>query len=139
MLFVPKKSKFKKQQKGKLLNCINSTTVEVYQLKIGSVGLKSLSADRLTSSQIETLRQTVTKIIKKAGRVIINAFPQTPISKKPIEVRMGKGKGGVDHWVFKVKPGYVLCEIITDNHEIAISALETVQKKLNIKTKIIVE
>jgi large subunit ribosomal protein L16 len=139
MLFVPKKSKFKKSQKGKFFNKISGSGVEVYRLKIGSIGLKSLSVNRLTSKQLETLRQTITKTVKKFGKVIVNAFPNTPVSKKPIEVRMGKGKGNVDRWVFKVKPGFILCEVVTDNIEIAITSLETVQKKLNLKSKIIFE
>lgn len=137
MLFVPKKSKFKKQQKGKNPNRIKSSTICQYQLNTGGIGLKALSFDRLSSKQLEALRQTLSKFIKKSGRVIINAFPNTPISKKPIEVRMGKGKGNVDHWVFKIKPGFILCEIVTDKIDIAVNALETAQKKLSIKTKII--
>jgi large subunit ribosomal protein L16 len=137
MFFIPKKSKFKKQQKGKSPNRINGSSSQQYQLNMGSVGLKSLTADRITSKQLEALRQTTSKLVKKAGRVIINAFPSTPVSKKPIEVRMGKGKGNVDHWVFKIKPGFVLCEIITDKRDIATVALETAQKKLSVQTKII--
>lgn len=137
MLFVPKKYKYKKQQKGKLFNKINSSNTNLYQLKTGSIGLKAISYARLSSKQIEALRQTISKFVKKSGRVVINAFPSTPITKKPIEVRMGKGKGNVDHWVFKVKPGFVLCEIVTDNIDLALTSLEVVQKKLNMKTKII--
>ena len=136
-MFIPKKSKFKKQQKGKFCNRINSSSVEPNQLHFGSVGLKALSFSSLSSKQLETLRQSISKSVKKTGRVVINAFPSTPVSKKPIEVRMGKGKGNVDHWVFKVKPGFVLCEIITDQVEVAVKALEAVKKKLSIKTKII--
>jgi large subunit ribosomal protein L16 len=139
MLFVPKKSKFKKSQKGKFFNKISGSAVGLYKLKTGSVGLKSLSVNRLTSKQLETLKQTITKTVKKSGKVIINAFPNTQVSKKPIEVRMGKGKGNVDCWVFKVKPGFVFCEVVTDNIEIAITALEIVQKKLNIRSKIVFE
>lgn len=139
MLFVPKKSKFKKSQKGKFFNKIRGSSAGVYQLKTGSVGLKSLSVSRITSKQLETLKQTITKTVKKSGKVIINAFPNTQVSKKPIEVRMGKGKGNVDFWVFKVKPGFILCEIVTDNIEIASTALKIVQKKLNLKSKIVFE
>jgi large subunit ribosomal protein L16 len=139
MLFVPKKSKFKKSQKGKFFNKIRGSLAGVYQLKTGSVGLKSLSVNRITSKQLETLKQTITKTVKKSGKVIINAFPNTQVSKKPIEVRMGKGKGNVDFWVFKVKPGFILCEIVTDNIEIASTALKIVQKKLNLKSKIVFE
>jgi large subunit ribosomal protein L16 len=136
-MFIPKKSKFKKQQKGKLYNRINGSTISLNQLHFGSVGLKALSHNNLTSKQIETLRQSINKVVKKSGKIIINPFPNVPVSKKPIEVRMGKGKGAVDHWIFKVKPGYVLCEIITDQVEIAVKALTMVKKKLSIKTKII--
>lgn len=139
MLFVPKKSKFKKSRKGKFFNQIHGSHTGVHQLKTGCVGLKALSAERLTSKQLETLKQTITKTIKKSGRLIIHAFPNTPVSKKPIEVRMGKGKGNVDCWVFKVKPGFLLCEVVTDNIEIGISALKAVQKKLNLKSKIVFE
>jgi large subunit ribosomal protein L16 len=137
MLFVPKKLKFKKSQKGKLFNKINSSSNNVYQLKIGSVGLKCLSIHRLTSKHFETLRQTITKTVKKSGKVIINAHPSITVSKKPVEVRMGKGKGNVGGWIFKIKPGFILCEIVTDNVEIAIAALKIIQKKLNLKSKIV--
>lgn len=137
MLFVPKKSKFKKSQKGKFFNKIYGSGDQVYSLKTGCVGLKSLSVNRLSSKQFETLKQTITKTVKRSGKVIINAFPNTPVSKKPIEVRMGKGKGNVDSWVFKIRPGFVFCEVVTDNIEIAVTALKIVQKKLNIKSKIV--
>lgn len=136
-MFIPKKSKFKKQQKGKLYNSINGSTNSLDQLHFGSVGLKALSYCNLTSKQIETLRQSINKLVKKTGQIIIKPFPSTPISKKPIEVRMGKGKGAVDHWIFKVKPGYVLCEIVTDKIEIAVKAFVMIKKKLPLKTKII--
>lgn len=136
-MFIPKKSKFKKQQKGKLCNRINSSTITRNQLHFGSVGLKALSFCNLSSKQVETLRQSISKSVKKAGQIVINLYPSTPVSKKPIEVRMGKGKGNVDRWVFKVKPGYVICEIITDQIEIATEALNSIKKKLSIKTKVI--
>ena len=136
-MFIPKKSKFKKQQKGKFGNRVAHSVTEYRQLFFGSVGLKALSFASLTSKQVETMRQSINKIVKKTGRLVINVFPSIPVSKKPIEVRMGKGKGNVDHWIFKVKPGFVLCEVITDQSDIAVKALNSVQKKINIKTKII--
>lgn len=136
-MFIPKKSKFKKQQKGKLCNRINSSTINSTQLHFGSVGLKALSFCSLSSKQVETLRQSMSKLVKKTGQIVINLYPSTPVSKKPIEVRMGKGKGNVDHWVFKVKPGYVICEIITDQIGVATEALNSIKKKLSIKTKVI--
>jgi large subunit ribosomal protein L16 len=135
-MFIPKKSKFKKQQKGKFFNHINSP-VNPDQLCFGSLGLKALSFNRMTSKQIETMRQSLNKLIKKTGRVVINVFPNVPISQKPLEVRMGKGKGSVSNWIFKVKPGFILCEIITDQIKIARRALFLLKKKMNIKAKII--
>ena len=95
MLFVPKKSKFKKRQKGKRLNTINKIFT-LNKLKYGKLGLKSIDSGHMTSKQITALRQTINKIIKKRGKLKINIFPNTQISKKPLEVRMGKGKGNVD-------------------------------------------
>jgi large subunit ribosomal protein L16 len=133
----PSRSKYKKQQKGKSFNRINSTSLDLYALKAGSLGIKALSCGRLTSKQIESVRQCISKIIKKQGRVKTNVFPDTPISKKPIEVRMGKGKGAVDHWVFKVRPGFILYEIETSFTSLGIKALEAGQIRLPIKSKII--
>lgn len=135
-MLIPKRSKFKKQQKGKFFNRINSINSS-NQLCFGSIGLKSLSFSRLTAKQIESIRKSISKLVKKTGRLIIHVFPNVPISQKPLEIRMGKGKGNVDHWVFKVKPGFLLCEIITDQIEVAKKALMSVKKKMNIKTKLI--
>lgn len=135
-MFIPKKSKFKKQQKRALFNHINSP-VSPNKLCFGSLGLKATSFDKITSKQIETMRQSLNKFMKKLGIVIVNIFPNVPISQKPLEVRMGKGKGSVDHWVFKVKPGFVLCEIVTDKLKVAKKALLSLKKKMNLKTKII--
>jgi large subunit ribosomal protein L16 len=137
MLSFPRRSKFKKQQKGKSFNRINSTSTDLYSLKFGSVGLKALNSGRLSSKQIESVRQAISKVIKKQGRLKINIFPDTPISKKPIEVRMGKGKGAVDHWIFKVKAGFVLYEIETAFISLAVKALESGQIRLPIKTRIV--
>jgi large subunit ribosomal protein L16 len=135
-MFTPKKSKFKKQQKGSFFNRINSS-VSSNKLCFGSLGLKAISFDRITSKQVETIRQSLNKFMKKLGKVIINIYPNVPISQKPLEVRMGKGKGSVSHWVFKVKPGFILCEIATDQLKVAKRALLSLKKKMNLKTKII--
>lgn len=137
MLFIPKKFKFKKHRKGKVFNRILVSSPSLYKLSLGTIGLKALSANRINSKQLDAMRQSINKIIKKTGKLIIHAFPNVPVSKKPIEVRMGKGKGVVDHWVFKIKPGFIICEIITDNKEIAVKALTVISKKLNLKTKIV--
>jgi large subunit ribosomal protein L16 len=96
MLFIPKKSKFVKQQKGKAFNRINKLTSS-NQLQKGCIGLISMDSGRLSSKQLISLRQTLNKYVKKKGRIFINIFPQIPITNKPTKVRMGKGKGNVDH------------------------------------------
>jgi len=136
MLFTPKKSKFKKYQKGKSFKRITKTCSFIYPRK-GSVALKSLEFGRLTSKQIDSIKQSITKIIKKAGKLFINVFPQTAVSKKPLEIRMGKGKGSVDHWVFRAKPGSILVEVETNYVSTAIKALNRASIRLPIKTKII--
>jgi large subunit ribosomal protein L16 len=139
MLLSPRNFKYKKQQKGKSSNkIIGCSNTGLSSLKFGSVGLKSLSPGRLTAKQINSVRQSINKQIKKLGRLKVNIFPHTPITKKPVEVRMGKGKGNVDHWVFKVKPGFILYEIETPFLNIAIKALKLGQIRLPIKTKIII-
>jgi large subunit ribosomal protein L16 len=136
MSFIPNRSKFRKHQKGRAFNRINKK-IDFDQLKFGSIGLKSLDFGRLNSKQIESVRQAVNKVIKKSGRTIIHAFPDSPVSKKPAEVRMGKGKGAVSHWVFKIRPGFLLCEVESSSSVLAIKALENAQTRLPMKTKII--
>ena len=135
-MFVPKKFKFKKQQKGMIPNSINSLNC-VNQLTFGSIGLKAISFCRLSSKQIETIKKIITKQIKKTGRLIIHAFPNVSISQKSVENRMGKGKGNVDHWIFKIKPGFIFCEIVTDQVEIAKKALTSIIKRISLKVRII--
>jgi large subunit ribosomal protein L16 len=134
MLFVPKKTKFKKFQKGKRFNRIQPT---LKNLKFGQIGLKILETKWLTSKQLLALYNNLRKRFKKKGKVCVMLYPQLGISKKPIEVRMGKGKGSVNHWVAKAKIGATLCEIITFNLTLATKVLERVKAKLPIKTLII--
>ena len=134
MLLAPRRFKYRKQQKGKSFNRVSGNQS---CLQSGSVGLKAVTPGRLTAKQIQAVRQAIHKKIKKLGRLTVNAFPQTPISKKPIEVRMGKGKGNVDHWVFKVKAGVVLYEVETSYIQIAVKALQAGQIRLPMQTKII--
>lgn len=135
-MFVPNKWKFKKKQKGKKLNTINKI-VTLHSSIFGKVGLKAIDSGHMTSKQIVSLRHTVSKLIKKKGKLKINIFPNMPITKKPLEVRMGKGKGNVDHWIFKVRSGAMLCEIETPHTLIGLQALKLVQIKVPIRTKII--
>lgn len=135
MAFIPLKKKYKKEQKGRSLNKIKNL-ISLSDFKGGSYVLKSLDFGRLNSKQIESMYQSINKIIKKSGRIILKVFAHTPISKKPIEVRMGKGKGNIDHWVAKIKAGTVLCEVETNMNSLALKALSSAQFRLPIKTKI---
>lgn len=94
MLFIPKQSKYKKSQKGKRINVVDSC-LSLKELQFGKIGLKATESGNLTSKQIESMRQTISKIVKKKGKFKIKIFPQIQVTKKPIEVRMGKGKGNV--------------------------------------------
>lgn len=136
MQFVPSNSKYKKQQKGKSFNRINKN-VNFFRLNFGIIGLKSKTFGRLTTNQIKTIRQTINKVMKKQGRLKLNIFPQTPITKKPLEIRMGKGKGSVDHWVYKVKSGMLLFEIESENISLAVRAIKLIQIRIPLITQII--
>ena len=136
MLFVPSKFKYKKQHKGKSINRVNAN-INYFQLKSGCVALKVISSGRLTSTELKTLKQTLNKVLKRRACIRINVFPQTPVTKKPLEIRMGKGKGNVNHWVFKTKPGTILVEIQTKFILSATKALKLVQIRLSLNTKII--
>ena len=123
MLLSPRRFKYRKQQKGKSVNRISVNSKDNKKLMFGSIGLKSLESGRLTAKQIQSVKQVINKKIKKIGRLKVNVFPQIPVSKKPVEFRMGKGKGNVDHWVFRVKAGVVLYEIETTSLLNSIKAL----------------
>ena len=137
MLFTPKKFKFKKLQKGKKLNTVNKLN-SIQKLNFGKLGLKSLNTGHMSAQHINSFRQTINKIIKKKGKLKINIFPNTPITKKPLEVRMGKGKGNVDRWIFKVRSGTILCEIEISSIILGLKALKLAQIKIPLKTKIII-
>jgi large subunit ribosomal protein L16 len=132
---IPRRTKFKKYHKGVIYN----KTFKRINLNVNSctyLSLKLLNGGRITSKQIESVRSTISKIIKKIGCLQIYAFALLPISKKPVETRMGKGKGSVDHWVFCAKPGFIFCRIYTKNFQIAINALKIAKGKLPLLTKI---
>lgn len=132
-MFIPKNFKFRKQQKGKFFNKIFSGC---FKQQTNCLKLKTLGFGRLTSNQLKSLKQTINKIIKKRGRVVFKIFPQTPITKKPTEVRMGKGKGAFSHWVAKVQPGTTICYIESEFVLLTRKALEYAKIRLPIKTKI---
>ena len=135
MLFIPKKNKYKKQFKGKNFNKIFKNIKPFFFSN--SLGLKKIEAGLLTSKHFETIRQAVKKILKKTGRITFFCFPQTPKTKKPLEIRMGKGKGNVSCWVFKAQIGSLICQINTSNKKQGIKALTAAQFRIPLKTKII--
>lgn len=136
MKYIPKETKYKKNRKGKNLNQIN-TYFNLEKLKFGVIGLKTLEFGKIYSNQLLMLKQSINKIIKKFGNLIINKIAYKSITKKPTQARMGKGKGVVKQWALIVKPGMVLCEINIKNFIKAKAALRRVQIKLPLKTTII--
>ncbi|MEO1143195.1 MAG: 50S ribosomal protein L16, partial [Pseudomonadota bacterium] len=107
------------------------------QLTFGAYGIKALEPERITARQIEAARRAITRHMKRAGRVWIRIFPDVPVSSKPTEVRMGKGKGSPDYWAARVKPGRIMFEIDGVNEEIAREALRLGGRKLPIKTRFV--
>ena len=132
-MLQPKRTKFRKAFKGR----IHGNAKGGFGLNFGSYGLKALEPERITSRQIEATRRSITRQMKRQGKVWIRIFPDLPVSAKPIEVRMGKGKGSIDRWVAKVKPGRILFEIDGVNDEVAREALRLGAAKLPIKTKVV--
>ena len=129
----PKRTKYRKAFKGR----IKGNAKGGYTVAFGTFGLKALEPQRVTARQIEVTRRAVTREMKRQGKVWIRVFPDTPVSAKPIEVRMGKGKGSVDRWVARVQPGRILFEIDGVSDEVAYEALRLGAAKLPIKTKVV--
>ncbi len=132
-MLQPKKTKFRKMHKGRIKGKAKGGT----DLNFGAFGLKAMEPDRITARQIEAARRALTRHMKRAGRVWIRVFPDVPVSKKPTEVRMGKGKGSVEFWAARVKPGRIMFEIDGVSPEVAKVALELAAAKLPIKTRIV--
>src|SRR5881275_2868547 len=132
-MLQPMRTKFRKAHKGRIKG-IASSGVE---LAFGHFGLKALEPERVTARQIEAARRALTRHMKRAGRVWIRIFPDVPVSKKPLEVRMGSGKGTPELWVARVKPGRVLFELDGVPGHIAKVAFERAAEKLPIKTRVI--
>ena len=132
-MLQPKKTKYRKAHKGRIRGKAKGGTT----LNFGSYGLKALTAERVTSRQIEAARRAITTHMKRAGKVWIRIFPDVPVSKKPTEVRMGKGKGTPEYWAARVKPGRVMFEIDGVPSDIAHTALNLGSSKLPLQTKII--
>ena len=130
-MLQPKRTKYRKQQKGRNRGlAYRGSTVS-----FGSFGLKAVTAGRLTSRQIESARVAMTRYMKREGKVWIRVFPDKPITAKPQEVRMGKGKGALDHYVAQIKPGKILFEMDGVPREVAVEALRLAAQKLPVLTK----
>ncbi|MFQ5562374.1 MAG: 50S ribosomal protein L16 [Parvularculaceae bacterium] len=132
-MLQPKRTKFRKQHKGRIKGAAKGGT----ELNFGSYGLKAMEPERVTARQIEATRRAITRAMKRAGRVWIRIFPDVPVSKKPTEVRMGKGKGAPEYWVARVKSGRIMFEIGGVSDDVAREALELGAAKLPIKTRIV--
>ena len=129
-MLQPKKTKFRKQQKGKLRGFATSGA----KVSFGEFGLKAITRGRVTARQIEAARRAMTRHIKRGGKVWIRIFPDVPITNKPVEVRMGKGKGNVEYWVAKVQPGKVLYEMEGVSEDVAREAFRLAAAKLPVLT-----
>ena len=133
-MLVPKKQKFRKAHKGR----VSSVVKRGFVLSFGDYGLKALDLERINSKQIEAARRAATKAMKREGKLWIRIFPDIPVSKKPAEVRMGKGKGAVEFYISRISPGRIIFEISGVSEDIANEALRLAATKLPLKnTKII--
>lgn len=132
-MLQPKRTKYRKQQKGR----IKGITEKGSKISFGSFALKTVDAGRITNRQIESARIAMTRFMKREGKVWIRIFPDKPITSKPLEVRMGKGKGALDHWVAVVHPGRIMFEIDGVPQDVAIEALRLAAQKLPVQTRTI--
>jgi large subunit ribosomal protein L16 len=132
-MLQPKKTKYRKAHKGRIHGVATSGAT----LAFGEYGLKAMEPDRVTARQIEAARRAMTRHMKRAGRVWIRVFPDVPVSKKPLEVRMGSGKGAPELWVARVKPGRIMFEIDGVPIQLAKEALTLAAAKLPIKTRFV--
>ncbi len=129
-MLQPKRTKFRKQHKGRNRGLAHSGN----KVSFGEYGLKATGRGRLTARQIEAARRTITRTVKRGGKLWIRVFPDKPITKKPLEVRMGKGKGNVEYWVAQIQPGRMLYEIEGVSDELARRAFELASAKLPVST-----
>jgi large subunit ribosomal protein L16 len=132
-MLQPMRTKFRKAHKGRIKGVATSGA----NLSFGQFGLKAMEPDRVTARQIEAARRAMTRHMKRAGRVWIRIYPDVPVSKKPLEVRMGSGKGAPEFWVVRIKPGRILFEIDGVSSALAREALDLAAAKLPIKTRFV--
>jgi large subunit ribosomal protein L16 len=133
-MLMPKKTKYRKQMKGRN----NGVASRGTEISFGQFALKAETAERITSRQIEAARRAMTRYIKRGGKIWIRIFPDVPVTKKPAEVRMGSGKGSVDHYAAKVKPGRVMFEMDGVTEEVAKEAMRLAAHKLPVRTRFVV-
>ncbi len=133
-MLQPKRTKFRKQHKGR----IHGEAKGGFELNFGGYALKATEPERVTARQIEAARRAITRHMKRQGRVWIRIFPDVPVSAKPVEVRMGKGKGSTEYWAAKVKPGRIMFEIDGVSDVIAREALRLGAMKLPVTTRVVV-
>lgn len=129
-MLQPKKTKYRKQHKGRNVGL----ALKGNHVSFGEFGLKSIERGRVTARQIESARRAITRHVKRGGKIWIRIFPDKPISRKPLEVRMGSGKGSVEYWVAEVKPGTILYELQGVNEELAREAFGLAAAKLPVRT-----
>ena len=129
-MLQPKRTKFRKQMKGRNRGLAQAGN----KVSFGEYGLKAVGRGRITARQIEAARRTITRSVKRGGKIWIRVFPDKPVSKKPLEVRMGKGKGNVEYWVAQIQPGLVLYEIEGVDEQVARDAIALAAAKLPIQT-----
>jgi large subunit ribosomal protein L16 len=132
-MLSPKRTKYRKQHKGRVHGMAKGGT----DINFGSYGLKAITPGRVTARQIEAARRAITRHIKRAGRVWIRVFPDVPVSRKPAEVRMGKGKGTPEYWMCRIKPGRIMFELDGVEHETARRAFELAAAKLSVRTRFV--
>ena len=132
-MLMPKKTKHRKMMKGRM----KGTETRGTQFEFGRYGLRALEPGWITSRQIEAARRAMTREIKRGGNVWIKIFPDKPITEKPAETRMGKGKGNPEYWVAVVKPGRILFELYYSERDVAVKALQLAAQKLPIKVRIV--
>ena len=133
-MLLPKKTKFRKQMKGHL----RGEATRGVEVTFGSYGLKAESNERVTSRQIESARRAMTRHIRRGGKIWIRIFPDTPVTKKPAEVRMGSGKGAVDHYAAKVRAGRIMFEMDGVTEDVAREAMRLAAHKLPVRTRFVV-
>jgi large subunit ribosomal protein L16 len=132
-MLSPKKTKYRKAFKGKIHGHATSGTT----LAFGAFGLKAIEPERITARQIEAARRSITRYMRRVGRLWIRVFPDLPVSRKPAEVRMGSGKGSPEFWVCRIKPGRMLFELDGVSQDVAEKAFELASAKLPIRTKFV--